>query len=36
MNQQPARGISRQGLDAKFEADEARKSLLILEAQFLS
>lgn len=33
MNQQPARGISRQGLDAEFEADEARKSLLILEAQ---
>jgi hypothetical protein len=31
----PARGNSRQGLDAAFEADEARKSDLILEAQLL-
>jgi len=35
MSQQPARGISRQGLDAVFEADEVRKSNLILEAQLL-
>jgi hypothetical protein len=35
MNQQPARGISRQDLGAAFEADEARKSRLILEAQLL-
>src|SRR5205809_582651 len=35
MSQQPARGISRQGLDAAFEAEEARKSRLILEARLL-
>lgn len=35
MNQQPARGINRQGLDAAFDADEARKSNLILEARLL-
>lgn len=35
MNQQPAKAISRAGLDAAFEADEARKSNLILEAQLL-
>jgi len=33
MSQQPARGINRQGLDAAFEADEARKSNLLLEAK---
>ncbi|MBI1928632.1 hypothetical protein HYR99_30865 [Candidatus Poribacteria bacterium] len=35
MNQQPGRGIRRQGLGASFEADEARKSNLILEALLL-
>lgn len=35
MNQQPAHGIDREGLDAAFEADEARKSDLFLEAQLL-
>jgi hypothetical protein len=35
MNQQIARGISRQGLDVAFEADETRKSNLILDAQLL-
>src|SRR5438132_3535836 len=35
MNQQPIRGINRQGLDAAFEADEAHKSNLILAAQLL-
>lgn len=35
MNQQPTKAISRAGLDAAFEADEARKSKLILEAQLL-
>jgi hypothetical protein len=32
---QQAQGISREGLDATFEADEARKSELILEARLL-
>lgn len=32
MSHQPARGISRKGLDAAFEADEVQKSNLILEA----
>jgi len=35
MSQQPARGISRQGLNAAFEAEEVRKSNLILAAQLL-
>ncbi len=35
MSQQPDQGIDRRGLDAAFEADEARKSSLILEAQLL-
>ncbi len=35
MNQQQTNAISRAGLDATFEADEARKSSLILEAQLL-
>ena len=35
MSQQPARGISRKGLDAAFEADEVQKSNLILEAHLL-
>lgn len=35
MSEQPARGISRQGLDTSFEADESRKSDLIVEAQLL-
>jgi hypothetical protein len=35
MNQQLPQGINRQGLDATFEADEARKSNLILYAQVL-
>jgi len=35
MNQQPGQGINRVGLGAAFEADEARKSGLILEAQLL-
>lgn len=35
MNQQSLRGVNRQGLDAAFEADEAQKSILILEAQQL-
>jgi hypothetical protein len=35
MGQQPARGISRKGLDAAFEAEEAHKSDLILEARLL-
>ena len=35
MSQQPARGISRKGLDAAFEAEEVRKSNLILEAHLL-
>ena len=35
MSQKAARGISRQGLDAVFEADEVRKSNLILEAQLV-
>jgi hypothetical protein len=35
MSQHP-RGIERQGLDASFDADEALKSNLIVEAQLLS
>src|SRR5690348_14560700 len=35
MGQQPARGISRKGLDPAFEAEEAHKSDLILEARLL-
>jgi len=35
MNQQLEQGIDRAGLGAAFEADEARKSNLILEAQLL-
>ncbi len=35
MDQQPARGISRRGLDPAFEAEEAHKSDLILEARLL-
>ena len=35
MNQQQTKAISRAGLGAAFEADEARKSSLILEAQLL-
>jgi len=35
MSQHPKRGISRLGLDAAFEAEETRKSSLILEAQLL-
>jgi len=35
MSQQLARGISRKGLDVAFEADEERKSNLILKAQLL-
>jgi hypothetical protein len=33
MSEQPTRGFSRHGLDAAFEAEEARKSTLMLEAQ---
>jgi len=35
MNQQPSKGINRQGLDAAFRAEEVRKSNLILAAQLL-
>jgi hypothetical protein len=35
MSQQPARGINRQVVDAAFEADESRKSNLILAARLL-
>lgn len=35
MNRQPLKGINRQGLDAAFEAEEERKSSLILEARLL-
>ena len=35
MNQASPRGIGRSGLDAAFEADEARKSNLILRARML-
>jgi len=35
MNAEPRWGISRQGLDAEFEAEEARKSRLLLEAAAL-
>ncbi|HXG64893.1 MAG TPA: hypothetical protein VNO70_07275 [Blastocatellia bacterium] len=35
MSQQPPHGISREGLDATFEAEEARKSNLLLAAQLL-
>ena len=34
-NEQPTHGLSREGLDAAFEADEARRSNLLLEAQLL-
>ena len=34
-DEQPMRGISRQGLDAAFEAEETRKSELILQASLL-
>ena len=33
---QQIQGIARQGLDAQFESDEARKSNLILEARWLA
>lgn len=36
MTRSTKRGISREGLDAAFEADEARKSRLILEGRSLS
>ncbi len=35
MNQPSARGVNRQGVDAAFEADETRKSQLMLKAQLL-
>lgn len=35
MNEHQAQGISRAGVDAAFEADEARKSTLIFEGQLL-
>ena len=35
MNQPAARGVNRQGVDAAFEADETRKSQLLLEARLL-
>jgi hypothetical protein len=35
MSERPKRGISCQGLDAAFEAEEVRKTNLILEAQLL-
>ena len=35
MNQPSARGVKRQGVDVVFEADETRKSQLMLEAQML-
>lgn len=35
MNQQQTQAINRVGQDTAFEADEARKSNLILEAQLL-
>lgn len=35
MNPPATRGINRQGVDATFEADETRKSQLLLEAQLL-
>jgi hypothetical protein len=35
MEPQEVRGISRRGLDAAFEADETRKSRLIMEARLL-
>jgi hypothetical protein len=35
MNEQPKKGISRQGLDSAFEAEETTKSKLLPEAQFL-
>ena len=35
MNHQSSQSISRAGLDAAFQADEARKSNLIMEAQLL-
>ena len=33
MSDQPAHGLGRQGLDSTFEAEETRKSNLLLEAQ---
>ena len=35
MNQEPLHGVNRQGLDSAFEAEEVRKSNLLLEAQVL-
>jgi hypothetical protein len=35
MTSPPGRGLSRQGVDAAFVADEAQKSRLLLEAQLL-
>jgi hypothetical protein len=35
VNEQPKQGISRQGLDTAFEAEEATKSQLLVEAQLL-
>jgi hypothetical protein len=35
MSDQPRRGLSREGLDAAFEADESTKSNLILEGELL-
>jgi hypothetical protein len=35
MNHPSARGVNRHGVDAAFEADEAHKSQLMLEAQLL-
>jgi hypothetical protein len=35
MSQIPARGISRQGVSAEFEAEESRKSELLLQAALL-
>ena len=36
MNQPSARGVQRQGVDAAFEADETRKSQLMLDVHFVS
>jgi hypothetical protein len=35
MSQRPVHGIERRGLDPEFEAEEARKSSLILEARLM-
>jgi hypothetical protein len=35
MNHPAVRGVNRHGVDAAFEADEAHKSQLMLEAQLL-